>query len=290
MSCGVVIINYRDAKRAEEVSIRCSGFHAVDHVVITDNCSPDESMLRLKQIRSNKIDVIQSDRNGGFSYGCNFGASYLIRRYNPTYILFANTDTIFGEDVVDACLSTLSVHDDLGMVTPRMQGINGEEQISAWPFTTFKDQLLNCFWAYRHYLALHPHKHRQYSDPHFEYVDVARGSFMFFKTEALVKAGFFDEHTFLYAEETIMAKRLLAAGYKIGIITDKWYIHDHKEAKQKGASVKQLAALFDSSYYYLNEYCHINLFQRIVFSIAKKYGVAEWAILSKLKEVRNKRI
>lgn len=284
MKLGMVIINYKDCKRAIQLASGCSDFSQIGKIVIVDNCSPDDSMERLSTLQTEKVDCIGSDKNGGFSYGCNVGARYLLDQYNPEYILFANTDTIFKEENISSCIAALEKHTNVGMVTTRMRGIDGREQISAWPFTTYKDQLLNCFWGYRHYLASHPKEGYSYRNESFEYVDVARGSFMLFKTKALIEAELFDEHTFLYAEETIMAKRLLKAGYRVGIITDKWYIHNHIENNAKGTSVGQLKALFNSSYYYLSEYDNINFLQKCVFSVAKSYGVAEWIIICKIKE------
>lgn len=286
MKLGMVIINYNDCDRAISVANRCSAFTQMGTIVIVDNCSSDDSMDKLSEYNNEKVDCIKSDKNGGFSYGCNVGAKYLIENYNPQYVLFANTDTIFGQETVSACITALEAHKDVGMVTTRMKGINEKEQKSAWPFTTYKDQLLNCFWGYRHYLSKHPQTGYSYGENTFEYVDVARGSYMLFKTEALSKANFFDEHTFLYAEETIMARRLLKADYKVGILTKEWYIHDHRECGAKGTSVKQLEALFESAYYYLTEYCDINLLQRGIFRMAKSYGVTEWTVISRIKESR----
>lgn len=285
MQCGMVILNYRDADRAIALANKCCNFSSINRVVIVDNCSPDGSWVKLGEARSDNIDVIKSDCNGGFSYGCNFGAKYLLTRYSPEFILFANTDTIFDESVVSACVGAFFGRDDLGLVTARMKKPNGEEQISAWPFTNYSSQLLNCFWVHRHHLALRPPVQRCFDGSHFEYVDVVRGSFMYFKAQALIDAGFFDEHTFLYGEEAIIAKRLLSAGYRAGLLTDKWYVHDHKGDEAAGVTVSQLSSLFESSYYYLSNYCQISMPQKALFRASATYGISEYKLICFLKKL-----
>ena len=288
MQCGMVILNYRDADRAIALANKCCKFSIINKVVIVDNCSPDDSWVKLSEARSDSIDAIKSDRNGCFSYGCNFGAKYLLTSYNPEFIFFANTDTVFDESVVNACIEAFSGRDRLGLVTARMKKPNGDEQISTWPFTNYRSQLLNCFWLHRHRLALHPTVQQHRNSSHFEYVDVARGSFMFFKARALIDAGFFDEHTFLYGEETIIAKRLLSAGYRIGLLTDKWYVHDHKGDEAASVTVGHLSALFASSYYYLSNYCEISIPQKVLFRASAAYGISEYTLICFLKKIIRK--
>ena len=96
MKSSMVILNYMDKNRALELSRRCITFSCIDKVVIVDNCSPDDSYSWLKQENDDvNIEIIKSEKNGGFSYGNNYCAKYLIKKYNPKYILFANTIDIF---------------------------------------------------------------------------------------------------------------------------------------------------------------------------------------------------
>ena len=44
-----------------------------------------------------KVDVIQSDKNGGYSYGNNYGAFYLIDKYMVDILVIANPDVEFSE-------------------------------------------------------------------------------------------------------------------------------------------------------------------------------------------------
>lgn len=286
MSCGMVILNYRDAFRAKELAYKCMKFSCIDHIVIVDNCSEDNSYEELLKIKKTCIDVIQSDHNGGFSYGCNYGAKYLVSNYQPKYILFANPDTIFPEENLISCIKALESDDELGMVTTRMKNMNGEEEISAWPYTTFLKLYLNCFWFYRYVLSKMDKSCKYtYTGKTVQRVDVARGSFMFFKTLALITAEYFDDATFLYAEETIIAKRLEQVGKKIAIITDRWYIHDHHYNGKEKTTVVQLKSLHESSLYYLKEYCNLSKFKQKIFKNTIRYSLVEQSFINKIKKL-----
>lgn len=62
-----------------------------------DNRSPDGSFAALQRLSDEKVDVLQSDKNGGYSYGNNFGAFYLMDHYHMNILLIANPDVEFTE-------------------------------------------------------------------------------------------------------------------------------------------------------------------------------------------------
>lgn len=73
------------------------GYDSIDHIVIVDNLSPDGSFRQLQSMAGGKVDVIQSDKNGGYSYGNNYGAVYLIDKYMVDILVIANPDVEFTE-------------------------------------------------------------------------------------------------------------------------------------------------------------------------------------------------
>ena len=281
VSCSMVILNYNDSRRAWQLAKKCFLFKNIDNVIIVDNKSTDDSLEYFsKQNLRHHIDVIISDENNGFASGNNIGARYVVERYNSDYILFANTDTIFEDGDVESCLKKLQEDDTLGLISMRMKDINGIEEKSSWRFKPFYEYLLHNFWLYRHF----NYDKFTYSDftEEFQYVDVVRGSFMLFKSEALIKTSFFDENTFLYYEEDIISYRLKIINYKVGILTDHFYIHNHIYSEKENYSFINYH-LNRSLKYFLVKYYKIGIMKKILWDIAVSVGKCELKIIEKLK-------
>jgi hypothetical protein len=65
--------------------------------ILVDNNSTDNSVIFVKN-RFPRLDVINLDKNYGFSAGNNIGIKYALEKYNADYILLLNNDTKFTKD------------------------------------------------------------------------------------------------------------------------------------------------------------------------------------------------
>ena len=86
LKCGIIIVNFNEYPVTEELLSRIKDAPEVDHIVIVDNCSTDDSFEQLEKYQNEKITLLQSGRDGGYSYGNNFGARYLIEKFHPDII------------------------------------------------------------------------------------------------------------------------------------------------------------------------------------------------------------
>lgn len=284
MKCAMVILNYRDCERAKKLAEKCSEYDSIDKIVVVDNDSQDGSYEFLEKVVTDKIDVLKANENKGFSAGNNVGAKYIYKKYNPEFIFFANTDTIFPEENLIACMNALKENDDLGLVSSRMLGPDGKEQNCFYDFPTYKSYMEGMFWINRKKYYNRVSKERVFAND-IERVDIVRGSFMFFKMKALQEAGFFDENTFLYCEETIIAERLKRAGYDVGLLTRLHYIHDHWEA-DTNPSITATKRLYESRYYMAVHYWNINKAKQILMRICMKYSIGESWVIEKIKGLK----
>ena len=76
MKISFLILNYNSWKTTEKLAKKVQTFACVDRIVIVDNVSTDDSYEQLLKMKSNKIDIIRTKKNGGYSYGNNVGAQY----------------------------------------------------------------------------------------------------------------------------------------------------------------------------------------------------------------------
>lgn len=281
MKCAMVILNYNDGKRAIGLADRCSKLSVIEKIVIVDNKSTDDSVNYFQGINNSKIDFIFSKDNRGFAGGNNIGAKFLVEKYSPYYILFANTDTIFNEEDIYSCLEVLDSNRDIGLVSMRIKDINGNEERAAWNFKPYWKYLFFNFWTYRHFT----YKADQcfYNDESkVEFVDMVRGSFMMFSAKALIDADYFDEGTFLYFEEECISCRLRAHGYHVAIVTNHFYIHNH--ISSPNSNHKRNKKIMDESLvYFLNTYYNIGKLKNTIFKLAVRISDVEMTLIEKVK-------
>lgn len=283
MDCIMIILNYNDAVRATRLADRCKKYKCIQKIIIVDNCSTDNSLDYLYKINDQKIDVIKSDNNGGFSYGNNFALRYIFDNYNPKYVLFANTDTIFEEKNVDRCIEELEKDLSLGLVSTRMVDKNGKEELATWEFYSLNKQILECLYLYRKINFMKKNNKKKYINNKIEYVDVVRGSFMCFRSKYLLNIGLFDENTFLYCEEIIISKKLKDAGYRVGFINDVEYIHNHISSNSENNDLNLFKIMQDSRYYYRTHYYKLSYLEKSILFLATKYSIFEIKIINYLK-------
>ncbi len=87
------------------------------------------------------------------------------------------------------------------------------------------------------------------------------GAFFVIDTKKFMQIGMFDEHTFLYGEELILAERAKAHGYRMYYVPGVWVVHeDGFSTKKKFASnpYKKLETQMNSDLYYYETYCGVS--------------------------------
>ena len=267
-----VILNYNDSERCIELAKKNALFASVSCVLIVDNCSTLAQFEILKSFKFDKVRVIRTDKNGGFGYGNNYAFRYCYENLAFDYIFISNTDTEYDEDFILTCAETVKKNSNIGIVSGAMKGIDGELQNSFWKYATFGDFLKSCFFLYRRKKSLLINE----GDCENQFVDVVRGSFMFFNKHALLESGFFDEKIFLYGEETVLCKRMNKAGYKVMVLGNKYYIHNHIQGSNDVRKMIYMNNLMlKSSYYIQKEYNDINAFQKIIGLLFLWWGYLE---------------
>ena len=63
-------------------------------IIVVDNYSPNDSYTKLKgyYLKSDVVEILQTDKNIGFANGNNFGYKYALEKYNPDFMVVMNND------------------------------------------------------------------------------------------------------------------------------------------------------------------------------------------------------
>ena len=273
MNISIIILNFNDGERTAGLVKQIKGYVLFDHIIVVDNQSTDNSMEVLLPLKDAVTDVISSGSNGGYARGNNFGILHALKSYGSDYIFVANPDVSFTEDTAIQMVQTLKNDPRYGMVAPNVkQGFN------AWKLPGFAGVIQSLFLVA---FSLHKRKVREgilNSPREVVPVGVVEGSFFAMSAQAYKAARGFDERTFLYSEEIIMARRLLSAGYREAVLRDHFYDHLHSASIKKlyhSSKAKAFHHFRDSFRIYNRYYLHTSALQNKLFDLAYAAALIE---------------
>lgn len=278
---GIVILNYNDASSTLHILKQIRDYSVIDHIVIVDNLSPDGSFQLLKSMADDKVDIIQSDKNGGYSYGNNYGAFYLIEKYKVDILVIANPDVEFSEaflvrlvqDMVRLGVKAASGY--MKMPENSSFGLMNRKINSYW------QELLQCTILLKRFIYFQ----NEYVLPNHGIIQVEwiPGSLFAIDAKIFKELNGLDDKVFLFYEEQILGWKFIQAGYKMVIDTDISYFHNHSVSINK--SIKrygQAKQLFHSKYYFYKTYVGINLAKQLLMKLTIVYGLFMRKILYKI--------
>jgi len=248
---GFLIINYNDYKTTLKLIDNIKEYRVINEIVVVDNKSTDKSVENLRKIKN--IKLIENEENYGFSKAINIGSKYLIDKYKECYIFISNSDIrISSEDDIKELINTFDKN--IAVVGPVLQ--EPSNIVKGWRLTSiFEDILLNIPLINRIYRnKLISYKEEYYKDK-ISVVDMVKGCFFVIDSKALEDINYFDENTFLYYEENILAKKLQAKKYKTVINNDVLVYHDHAITISKNVNdINKYKITKDSMMYYEKNY------------------------------------
>ena len=241
LTCGLVILNYVDYETTLSLISHIKHCSEIDHIVIVDNASPNDSYVRLKVCENEKISVIQSRRNGGYAFGNNVGVRYLIENYNPDIIGIANPDVLFDNAFVRKIKNVFEAYPEYAVLTGLQLSADGKINYGAFHgkdsvSSIFRYEISQLFSLFTRILQKIFHVQlmtgfKKYMDMKLqdggEVIPVweVHGSLFFVRASDFKEAGFFDEGTFMYREEEILSSKIERLGKKEGVIPEIKFVH-----------------------------------------------------------------
>ncbi len=281
---GVVILNYNDSDTTLCLCNIIKAYSVIDIIVVVDNLSTNNSYKILKKIEDNKVKVIQTDKNGGYSYGNNFGAFYLIKKYNIDILAIANPDVEFTEIFLKTLIDNL-INENAACACGMMEGLDGVVSDVNGNITSENDYLkalLSCTITGPRILKyLQRNKKKCFRD--IVEIDTIIGPLFIIDAKVFVKIQGFDTGVFLYYEESILGAKLKKFGYKTIINTNIKFLHKESVTINKNVNyIRKRKIMFDSMKYYFKNYTNINTLQYFILKLFIEYGYFARKILFKI--------
>lgn len=279
-----VILNYKDYDGCIQTCEEALKNEIVNNVIIVDNCSNDGSFEKLSKhyIDKANVYVLQSKYNGGYSSGYNLGFRYA-KKLGADYAFLCNTDVIINTELLYECIQYLKSNEKCGAVSGKMHDKMGNEQLSAWNFPEYWNDVLFCFRNLRKKVLPRRIDYIQETGD-LQTVDSLAGSFTCYRIKALESAGYYDENIFLYNEENAIGKRLRSVGYSLVRLNNIYYIHAHKKSRSEKLPLKFLIKRASSAVYLHKTYNKVVTWKVILLEICIRLGAIEEWIIMRLKK------
>lgn len=251
----MIIVDYKSMDKTFEYIKQCiDKIDGLTHFVIVDNASDTPFEPKVTKVGDTEVYIVSSGENGGYAKGNNLGARTAKEIWNDEYYIFSNNDLRFdGSFLLAKFLEPFKADSSVAVVGPRVIGLSGEDQ-NPLPELTWKQMLFG------HFLSLLPPKGmKRKQQPGAEIAGITSavvGAFMCAKAEDFWEVEGFDENTFLFCEEMILAKQLETVGKYMYYNDSVEVIHEHGvTVKNTVGIIRSLKADFNSRYYYAKEYC-----------------------------------
>ena len=285
---GMIILNYNDLETTKKYINNIKDYKVLDKIIIVDNKSTDNSYEELKKISNDKISVIETDDNKGYAYGNNFGIKYLNEHSKVDYIIISNPDIIVEEKDIKRLKKDLDDNEDISLVSPVIHQLG--ELKRGWRLPTIKDEILMNINYYHKKVE----KNLEYNDDKYTgnltKVDVVSGCFFMIRKDIFNLIGNFDETTFLYYEENILAVKLKNIDKKSFIDSNANAVHDLSISVDKSFnSIKKYKILKTSQKYFVKYYLKANFFDMILLRITYYISLGLSYVICFFRNLRRKK-
>jgi GT2 family glycosyltransferase len=263
---GMVVLNYNDYKTTRIMLDTIKSYRSIDSIVVVDNHSTDNSYELLKEYNSNKIDVIKSKSNNGYSAGNNVGIKHLLKKHKVDYVIISNPDIIVESEVITALKKEMDKHASIKVLAPTISELDTIKR--GWMLPTYYGEVITiCNTKQRFHKNYGLYDESHYKDK-LSKVDVVSGCFFMIRADVLKEINYFDEGTFLYYEENILGHILKDKGYDTYILNNVQVIHNLSVSVDK--SIKKLnkyKILIKSLMYYEKTYNKRNIFSMFILKV-----------------------
>lgn len=254
----IIVLNYNNPditkKCIQSIFDNCTGNY---RVFLVDNASTDGSYEKFRIWYDNSgIKIIKSPKNVGYAAGNNIGAREALCA-GASHLLFMNNDIILQNNIVAILLRTL--HNSRAVVVgPEIVSPDMKKMVYNRRILDFRSYLLDKKpFVYLHkYLGV-ANRHYDACEVMFEFQGMVSGSCFMVDAKIFKQIGGFDEGTFLYGEEDILAYKLHEIGHVCAYQPDAKVIHMHSSSISSQGKAFEKYHRYYSMLYVLRKYARV---------------------------------
>ncbi len=230
-----IILNYKTADmtlRSVEAARKAMEGIAGE-IIVVDNDSQDGSFEAIsKRVQEqgwdqdSRVRTIHSGHNGGFGAGNNVGIrAGLSDGTRPDFVYILNSDAFPAPDAIHLLMGHLEATPEAGFVGSYIHGEDGDPHLTSFRFPSIASEFesgINFGPVTRLF------KNRIVPIPiptETRPVDWLAGASLMMRQSVLDEIGLFDEHFFLYFEETDLCRRAALAGYRTDYVRPSEVMH-----------------------------------------------------------------
>lgn len=230
--------------------------------------------------------MIQTNHNGGYGAGNNFGMRYLAKHGMPQFVLQCNPDVIVSEATIKKMEAFLKKHNNYMIAAPFMHDKNGNKiSYSSFPLATKWQFIFSLDIVLNKILPLNSYSNLLMCRADYKEVGAVAGSLFMMNLPKMLKTRMYDENIFLYCEEMSLGFRIKKTSYKIALLPQESFIHNHSVSISKTfkSEYAKRKLLTNSKLYMIREYYHANEFEYLLAFILSRLSFIELQILQFMK-------
>ena len=238
MKLSIIIVNYKAWQHIQNALDTLGADFPNDwEMIVVDNESAADELAHYQR-RYPWAKMIGHPRNSGFGSGANFG----VKRATGIQLLFMNPDVVATIDEIRALIAEKAAHPEVGIISPKQVGANGQPQKVFDEFPGLLNQSKVLKILIRGMLpGRKPNPRSAYQD--LVYCDWVTGSFLLIDRADFDRIDGWSTDYWLYAEDTDLCKRATEAGMRIAYTPCVQVVHEHGGSSRINFAVKTMTKL-----------------------------------------------
>ena len=225
----IVMLNWNSAdetRAALESVLKMS--YANFRVLIVDNGSRDGSNIELRKFVSDRVELLESLINTGYTGGCNLGLGHALE-IGADYVWLLNNDAVTGSETLSSLVELAESDERIGLVTPRIAALDEDRLTFTGGVISPKRHLYN--------ETNDPVVAAQWENEHFN-AGLVIGTAMLVRTEVIRRIGVLDTAFFAYFEDIDYSARSAEAGFRNVVDRNSVVRHFEKNRNTKPLEIK----------------------------------------------------